>query len=87
MVKRELAKLNAERILAKYADGPSYLVSEWKGNDALEPGEMFLGDADGPDGERKTFECLSNEMVLKNGFRQTTKGIEVDLLKLENGVS
>ena len=36
----------------------------------------FKGDEEGMDKKRKTFECLSNEMVLDGGFKAKTKGIE-----------
>ncbi|MCL2797029.1 MAG: hypothetical protein FWD58_03120 [Firmicutes bacterium] len=77
---KKLAEDNAENILKKYASGISFLISDWRGDYTLEVGMTFKGDGEDnaveEKNKRKTFECLSNEMVLDGGFKAKTKGIE-----------
>jgi len=63
----------AEKILSKYQNGVAFVDTEWKGDAGLHLKDKFVGQSlfeeDGI-----VYECLSSEISLSNGFRQTTKG-------------
>ena len=63
----------AEKILNKYQDGVAFVDTEWKGNAELQLNDRFVGQSILEE-EGQVYECLSNEISLSNGFRQTTKG-------------
>ena len=78
---REVPKLittMAENILQKYKNGINFVDTEWKGDVGLNLGSAFnarsIHEEYDENDPQQIFECLSNEMTLKNGFRQRTKG-------------
>jgi len=78
-----------DNILYKYRDGVDFVDAEWKGDADLKLGDKFDSysvheDIENNPNAVQTYECLSNEMTLSNGFRQTTKG---RVVTKENGLN
>ncbi|MCL2234369.1 MAG: hypothetical protein FWC02_01660 [Firmicutes bacterium] len=75
----------ANNILRKYINGIDFVDAEWKGDANLELGSVFNSHSSHRDAvtnqkTSQTYECLSNEIRIDNGFRQVTKGRVVDSL-------
>jgi len=63
----------AKNIIDKYKNGVTFVDTTWKGDAGLGLSDMFKARSM-HEPKVSVYETLSNEMVLSNGFRQTTKG-------------
>jgi len=66
----------ANKILCKYANGRSFVETEWNGDANLQLSDKFLARSQFEDKVR-TFEVISNEIMIDGRFSQTTKGREL----------
>jgi len=66
-------KQMAQNILAKYSQGVAFVDTEWKGDAQLQLKDKFNAQSQFEE-KAKTYEILSHEISLSNGFRQVTKG-------------
>ena len=66
-------KRMADNILKKYSGGVTFVDTEWKGDAEMTLCDKFNAKSQHED-EARTYEMLSNEMSLGNGFTQVTKG-------------
>ena len=72
---KEKAKEIANSILSEYADGKSYIETDWFGNPEIYLG-TFVDSRSKKEEELTRYEIVSNELTLENGLRFNSKAIQ-----------
>ena len=62
----------ANAIIAEYANGKSYIETEWFGNPEADLGS-FIDSRSKKEEELTQYEIVSNELTLENGLRFSSK--------------
>lgn len=73
---RDCAKKVAERIGAIYGDGKSYIETSWTGDSQLDLGRAVQSRGSAGD-DYADYEVVSNEIMLRQGLRFTTKARKI----------
>ena len=69
---KEKAEEIANSILSEYADGKSYIETDWFGNPEIYLG-TFVDSRSKKEEELTRYEIVSNELTLENGLRFNSK--------------
>ena len=70
---KEKAEKVANSILSEYADGKSYIETDWFGNPEISLGTLVVDSRSKNEEELTRYEIVSNELTLENGLRFNSK--------------